>query len=523
MIGNGKEVLMVNNRGAGKTWVVAVCCLAYAVLWPGSMVAVISGTGEQATLVLRKIESDFIRNENVLREINCSGGRRPVSLTRAKGRCVLKNGSIIESFSIGTFRGNRAKLLIIDEAPEVNAADWEAVALPVLNTTRGVAIQHGFKDHPSAVCSITSACLKSNHFYDKFTDALKRIADPTKRSDGVFACALNWECSARIGITSREWFLDQKERMTEEKWMTEYESIFLGAESGSLFPYEKTQKCRTLKEVEVAMPAGSKADYVIAIDIAVSGATSADNTAISIIKLIDAGEGFIKRKLVYMRTYHGYTLTMLADELRRLLVKFPRTIKVVFDHHGVGNAFPQFLSEPWLDPNTGKEYPPLVLDTDPYSIQNAVPLLRAIDANNAFNQKCVNVTTIALEKGTLELPVESRRLVNGKIADASTERVTVSKDGTIIEEGEDNRHKLTTEEIAILYEADALQIEMGNIVSRPSASGYPIIGTAKSTQHKDRYSSLSYGLAFIADLEDERTRKYRSGSSDECIVLVDYM
>ena len=53
----------VKNRGAGKTWLIAICCIAMGVLYPGSLIAVISSTAEQAVLVIKKIDDKFIQLE----------------------------------------------------------------------------------------------------------------------------------------------------------------------------------------------------------------------------------------------------------------------------------------------------------------------------------------------------------------------------------------------------------------------------------------------------------------------------
>lgn len=61
-------------------------------------------------------------------------------------------------------RGNRCKVLIVDEAPEVKEDDMVAVAGPIKNYKRTVCHQLGIKDYPSKTVCITSACLKSNYF-----------------------------------------------------------------------------------------------------------------------------------------------------------------------------------------------------------------------------------------------------------------------------------------------------------------------------------------------------------------------
>lgn len=383
--------MVVKSRGYGKTWLTALCCIAMGVLYPGSLIAVVSGTAEQATLIVKKIQDYFIRNPEIMREIQCDG-HRPVQLSRNKGICTLKNGSKIESYSVGTMRGNRAKIMVIDESPEVKADDLDAVIGPVRNTKRDICHQRGIADYPSKTISITSACLKSNYFYSMFVSALRDFA---KGSTGSFACALDYRSAARVGITDMEFFRKEQRKMPEAKFAMEYGSIFVGAESGSMFPYDLTEGCRTLRQVEYAQPSGSSSDYVIGVDLATSTDRKADNAVICVVKLADMENGAYLKKLVYLRSYHGKRLDALAEEVRRTFSRFPRTTRVVFDHRGLGDAFPQFLAQPWIDPESGKEYPPWTLDDERTIIHNAVPILRSVKASAQINQQLVSCLRVA--------------------------------------------------------------------------------------------------------------------------------
>lgn len=383
--------MVVKSRGYGKTWLTALCCIAMGVLYPGSLIAVVSGTAEQATLIVKKIQDYFIRNPEIMREIQCDG-HRPVQLSRNKGVCTLKNGSKIESYSVGTMRGNRAKIMVIDESPEVKADDLDAVIGPVRNTKRDICHQRGIADYPSKTISITSACLKSNYFYSMFVSALRDFA---KGSTGSFACALDYRSAARVGITDMEFFRKEQRKMPEAKFAMEYGSIFVGAESGSMFPYDLTEGCRMLRQVEYAQPSGSSSDYVIGVDLATSTDRKADNAVICVVKLADMENGAYLKKLVYLRSYHGKRLDALAEEVRRTFSRFPRTTRIVFDHRGLGDAFPQFLAQPWIDPESGKEYPPWTLDDERTIIHNAVPILRSVKASAQINQQLVSCLRVA--------------------------------------------------------------------------------------------------------------------------------
>lgn len=497
ILGQFRSIDLVKNRGAGKTWLIAICTIAIGILYPGSLIAVISSTAEQAVLVVKKIEEKFLVYPDVLREINATRHNKPVQINPHKGVCWLKSGSKIESYSMGTLRGNRAKILICDEAPEIPKNDLDAVAKPIMNETRDICIQRGIEDYDSKIISITSACLKNNYFYTSFVNILKRMS---AGEDGCFAWAMTYEEAVREGISKQSYFDDQRKDMTEEKFMMEYESKFLGAAEGAVFPFELTDKCRTLKDVEVAQPAKSTVEYVMSLDIATSSASNADNAALTTFKLVELENGGYLKQVVRIQTFKGKRLDSLATEVRKNLVLFPNTIKVVVDVRGLGDAFPQFMCKPWTDPGTGKEYPPLVRDDEPSIIDNAVPLIHPFIATNLMNQQMVNMTTIALEQESLQLPINSRYIVNNKIAESD-------------DDAEGTGRKLSVAEKAIFVEADALQIEMGNIIGRQGANGNVLFDSAKSTMHKDRVSSLMMGIHYITGLEEIRKRKLIRGNA----------
>ena len=95
-----------------------------------------------------------------------------------------------------------------------------------------------------------------------------------------------------------------------------------------------------------------------------------------------------------MRSDHGKRLDALAEEVRRTYARFPRVTRIVFDHRGLGDAFPQFLSQPWID-EKGKEYPPWTPDDEKTTIHTAVPMLRSVKASAQINQQLVSCLRVA--------------------------------------------------------------------------------------------------------------------------------
>ena len=106
----------------------------------------------------------------------------------------------------------------------------------------------------------------------------------------------------------------------------------------------------------------------------------------------------------------------------------------------------------------------------------------------------------------MELPVSSRFAETVQEDDPENADETAKK-------------KLTVEEKAIFLEGDALQIEMGNIVMRTTTGNIALYDVARASQHKDRYSSLSMAVRYIAELEETRKRRLMQ-PKEACIGVV---
>lgn len=479
------------SRGFGKTWLAILGAAGMCVLYPGTTVLVVSATAKQATLALQKLKQLADQNSNLANEISATNARSLVQVAKDSSKCTFKNGSVIESVALESARGRRAKIVIIDEALEVDQEMVESIIAPTRNETRYNCRAYGFKDFPSKTMTITSACEKSNQYYASFLAAVRLMASGDK---SVFACALDYRAAAANGITDMEFFMKEKERMPDLVFQMEYGSKFVGANSNSAFPYELVQTCRTLDKIEMEQPKNSKSRYVIALDIATSEAKNADNSIITVIKFTERTDGTYAKKLVHIRSFHGKTLDVLAEELRKLYhIKFPNSEKIVYDARGLGDSLDRFFDKEWVDPISGREFPPLVVDDTQLTNPEAVPALHPFRAVNTLNQRIYTNLRVAIEKRTIELPINYRTIQQkqSEIDDAS--------------------RRMTMEEIANFIEADALQFEMGNIVAKPGANGNVLYDTPRANMHKDRYSSLAMGNDYICELEKENIKRFKRG------------
>ena len=490
-IGNCVDIKATCSRGFGKTWLAALCGFALCVLYPGTPVVVVSATAKQATLALGKLKLLASQNENIAREIQASNSKSLVQVSKDSASCTLKNGSTLNSTSLESGRGIRGKIIISDEALDIDVEEFEAVASPIRNTTREIAFNYGFKDYQSKTITITSACEKSNGYYENFLADVRKMAQGDK---SVFACALDYRAAAANGITDMEFFMREKERMPDLIFQMEYGSKFIGANSNSAFPYDLTTPCRTLEQIEMEQPKNSKSRYVICVDIATSQAKGSDNTVLSIEKFTEKSDGSFAKKLVHIRSYNGKPLDFLAEEVRKYYhLRFPNTEKIIYDARGLGDSFDRFFDKEWIDPYSGKEYPPLVVDDMPLTNPDAQQILHPFRAVNQLNQRIYTNLRVALEKRTIELPMNERTIRAKQ------------------QEIEDPNKRMSMEEIAVFLEADALQYEMGNIIEKTSASGNKTYDVPKANQHKDRYSSLAMANDYISELEKESIRMHRHG------------
>lgn len=488
---------VVQSRGSGKTWLIALCSAAMCVLYPGTVVGCCSGTAQQATLILQKIKMLADQNANIANELSAANARSLVQLSKDKGKCTFKNGSVIESFSIDSMRGMRLKICVIDESPEVEQEAQDAIVSPTKNFRRDISFTYNFPDYPSKTINITSACEKSNSFYLDFVRVCKEMARGNRRA---FACALDYNAAAANGITDMEFFMKEKARLPDLVFQMEYGSKFIGATNNSAFPYELTQSCRTLNKIELEQPKNSKSRYVIALDIATSEAKNADNSIITVVKFTEKADGTFAKKLVYIQSFHGKTLDLLAEEIRRLYhVRFPNTEKIVYDARGLGDSFDRFLDNEWIDPFTGKEYTPLVVDDQPLINSAAIQALHPVRAVQSLNQRMYTALRVSLEKKSLELPIQGR---------------------TVQQADQANEFVRQQEDLAVFFEADALQFEMGNIVGKVGASGNVLYDVPHQGQHKDRYSSLAMNIDYITELEKENVKKYKRGV--QCVGVASY-
>lgn len=497
---NYKESMFIASRGLGKSYLSAVFFICEAILFKGIKLGIASGKGQQArNVIIQKIKGELYKNENVAREI--------VSIKTNSDDCVVqfKNGSEIRAIVLGhdgeSARSWRFHQLLIDEARLVKDSIMEEILIPMTKTKRQTMIDLSMKFpneelpiEKGKIIYISSAYLKNCDLYDRFKNHYNKM---NEGHNDYFVCTLPYQVGVSAGIFYEDDIESEKNKpsMTRDKFAYEYEAVFVGNSNESFFPYDLTETSRVLERSEVKQPKKSSVQYVIAHDVALANDTYSDNACTTVIKLKEKPNGMYNKEIVFMRTHKGMSLPDQAEYLRKMMVRFPNTIKLVIDVRGNGQALPSLLDETWeYTDEKGEviEYPPLVPDDDEerMALQNAQPIIRRMNATNQTNNSMYTYMKKCFEDKTLKL------LSNSAIID------TEFQGGS-----------MTEEEYSNFINTDILIQELGNIRQESSEFGNILYGRISKSTKRDRVTALGYGLFYISELEEEN-KLNRSKSSE---------
>ncbi|MGE7840750.1 hypothetical protein ACQKNX_08155 [Lysinibacillus sp. NPDC093712] len=490
-----EESMFIASRGLGKSYLSAVFFICIAILYPSVKLGIASGKGQQSrNVIVQKVKGELYKNENVKREIeNIKTGSDDCSV-------IFKNGSEIRAIVLGhdgeNARSWRFSQILIDEARLVSDDIISEILVPMTKTRRNTVINlsmiYGDKlpIEKGKIIYISSAYLKTCNLYQRF---MTHYDSMMKGSKEYFVCTLPYQVGVNAGIYYEDDILKEKSKpsMTSDKFAYEYEAVFVGNSNDSYYPYDLTESVRNLSKAEVRQPKKAINSYVISHDVAISDRPDSDNACTSVIKIKEKPNGSLVKELVYMKTHNGMSLPEQANYLRRLLLKYDNTIKLVIDVRGNGEALPSLLAETWEYTNDNGEvieFPPLIPDGENakrYSnIKNSVPLIREISATNQLNNSMYTYMKTCFEDKSIRL------LVSSALVDSDY------KQG-----------KITDDEFSAHINTDLLVQEMSNIKQEISGHSNILYNRIAKGTKRDRVTSLGYGMYFIRELEIENKNK----------------
>lgn len=505
-MGRGQFSVLIACRGIGKSWIVALFYICVSILYPNVKCGIASGNSQQArNVIIQKIKGELSKNETIAREINF-----PIRTGADDCYCEFKNGSEIRAITLAQDRGGdsarswRFNYLLVDEARLVKDDIIETILIPMTKTKRQNALKWK-QNEKGKVIFISSAYLKTSGLYKRFKYHFEQMISGNQN---YVAMCFPYQVGIQAGLFDADDIEQERAKptMTSDKFAYEYEGVFVGSSGESYYPYELTMPCRILEHCELEQPKKSDSIYLITHDVAVSTAKNSDNACTHVIKLKLRPNGTYTKSAVYIKVVNGLPLEKQRDYLRELIhLKFPNCKKLVIDERGAGNGLPRMFYESWeyTDPKTKVtvEYPPLIKDNDEegFLLDNAIPMIRAINATNDFNTTYYPYMKSCFEDRTLQLLV------------ASDEVDALYKSGEI-----------TPEEYAQYIEHDTLQSELSNIKQEYSESGNLQYNRIVKTKKRDRATSLFYGLSVISEWELENRQNLYSNKNAGYDLLKQY-
>ena len=501
-----KEGIFIWARGLSKSFTSSLLAVCYAILYPGSKIGIVAPTGKQSRkLIVEKIIGELMLKPAIKNEIE------KYSEATNNPSVTFKNGSEIFTIVLGqksdgdSARGSRCNFLIIDEAVHVKDSLIGSVLIPMAKNRRQnlLNLLNMFPDKTSSernkIFYLSSAWLKTSDLYKRVLLYYNKF----KEGDSdYFVTSLSYKVGEYYKIYEDGEIEKEREKpeMTTDKFLMEYEGVFVGSSSDSYYPYDITQKCRVLEKCELRQTKNSLSRYIITHDVAVSGEKGSDNCATHVIKIGTKPGGTLTKDVVFSKTNNGMTIQEQRDFIRELYhIRFSNTEKIVIDAQNVGEGLLSALCETWSytdEKGVTTEYPPLIVDDRPdllEEIPSAEPVIRAIHASASYNNDYYPYMKACFENETLRLTTDSSE------SDANY------KDGTI-----------TAEEQAVHIEHDYLIQELSNIAEVLTDNNVKVYKRIVPKKKRDRATSLMYGLSFIHELEIEsKANAYKKEEEDD--------
>lgn len=475
-------IMFIMCRGLGKTFISMLCLVIYCLLYPNVKAGIIAPSFRQGKLLIQeKYKDEFCQWSAFIQ-----GEEESFVCNNAKARVDFFNNSFIEAFPVGVgsginaaakIRGARLNLALVDECVYVPKDIIKDVLIPMLIVTADYKV--GQKDEDSGrnnkLVMSSSASYRFNHAYDTYVQWTKEMIKPTNTQ--YFTLTLPWQVGVKVGLFKEDFIMQQKASMSKEKFDMEYGGKFVKLVDGAWVTYQDLVECSDLLHIEV--DGVDNFEYIMSVDVArVDGG---DNSIIDVFKL-RWFKDHVECDFVYTVSMNGETFENQAKEIRRLLKKFPQTIRIFMDTNGLGVGLADELAKDYYDEEDDKWYPPLIdmnNEEQMKKIINGAALIYGIKATAEINHNLGMAIKTFTQKHWLHMyPMN---------ADEQRE-VDLSKD-----------------EERLLLEAEETRMEILNIQNKP-INGSIYVKFFSVSKRKDRWTAMCMGLYGALLIKKEREK-----------------
>lgn len=507
---HNRHTIIWAARGAGKTWLTALCCVVICILFPGTKICVCSKTRVQANEILQKITDELMQKHD-WGSANLRAEISDYSINPGKAEILFHNSSWIRVVTArDSGRGYRANMIVLDEFYLMKKEVIDAVIKRFLANPRQPEFllrpeYAGRRDllEDNREVSMSSCGFKDHWTYEK---TKSYFANMLGGREGYFVCGLPYQVLIYEGLKKREEIEDE---MTEPDFdpmhfSMEMECLPYGSAADAFFEFDDIDKCRRLKNAvypgkysagaaKSIPPLMPNERRILSLDVALMASKTHKNDASSIFinsALANNNKEYIAN-FIYTKNYEGLNTDELALITRRLFHTYQCT-DLVLDTNGVGLGVYDALIKDIVDPDTNELYPALSCCNDDSmaarcKVSGAPRVIWSIKANANFNSEiCVGLRN-GFKKGKINLLIseyECDDVLSEKIKDYDKLSVEVQE-----------LYKLPYVETTLLvYELVSLETEI---------KGTNVRVHEKTGMRKDRYSSVAYNFWVQEQLERE--------------------
>lgn len=478
------------GRGLGKSWLAAVCLVAYCLLNPNTKAGILAPSFRQAKSVIKeKIIDELMNQSPFLREevksINCSIQQAEITFC---------NGSWIKAFPMGVgnegekIRGARLNVILVDEYAYVGKEVVNMVITPMMVVKRDYKVGKNKLERveESNKFLMTSTMnYRFNHFFQDLKKAFENIS--RKTSESVFAISLTYKMGLLVGLFDESVINKAKLEMLSEVFDMEYMAIAPRLVDGAWINYDDLMRCCNLDHFETN--GDSIFHYIMAVDVARQ--EGQDNTIIMIFKLIWVNDHY-EAEVVYIKSLNGCKFEDQSKKVREILSKYPTTQTIFMDTQTIGLALKDELAKPYFDEVNQCWYNPLIDMNDEVAMKNiaetnGIPIIYGIKPTAEINHKM------------------------GYSVKKYTQKHWIHFYGN---ETGDNKEDLTMEEKLLLRET---QYMCSEVMSMKTKINGQWIKFYTDDVLKDRWSCLCYGLFGVDIKYEEKIAREKKGSSKVAI------
>lgn len=525
----------IASRATAKSYVIGLYAVTKAVLYPGSLINLTSGTrGEAALLINKKIIGELIpRSARLRAEVSDYSDHEVYPWVK------FHNGSEITVITLGK-RGNRSTDIVAEEARGIKKQTYDEAMSPTAYIRQPPFIlldDYSKQKNPevfekvydnSTEIFITSSVEDSHWVYSLAKDVVKREMNGEK----AFFIAFDYAVSLQCGIRSVEQLMSEKRKLDPVTWLIEYENAVLRANTKAFFDYDMVRNAQVVRKAfyprrtndviikkpnPYAIPKQKDEVRIITADIAFVDRSANDNSCYGCLRLLPDVEiyGGIQQKVFsvqvpYLEARKGIELRKQAIRLRQLYADFDADYMVIDVRNG-GPDLIDYLCKTLYDDERCVEYPPIKVMNDEVlnracTSSAAPPVIYAVTASASLNSKIAINFKSMLSEGRAQL--------------------LVSKD-----EGFDEIRKFSQEyiktddpDIQLYYELPYLETmllfsELINLEYEKNDLGVIRI-KERPSMTKDRYTSISYGCWFAAELARDMLRDDETIGFDQAMPCV---